>query len=53
MKKYLLLILVSFFIIGCTGKAPITNRSQMIFISHDQELALGEKSYSDTLKTLR
>lgn len=50
MKKYLLLFLVSFLIVGCTNKAPITNRSQMIFISQEQELALGEKSYKDTLK---
>jgi predicted Zn-dependent protease len=50
MKKYILVLILSFLIIGCTGKAPITNRSQMILISQDQELALGEKSYKDTLK---
>ncbi len=50
MKKYLLIFLISFSIISCTNKAPITNRSQMIFISQEQELALGEKSYKDALK---
>lgn len=50
MKKYMAIVLTSYLLIGCTGKAPITNRSQMILISQDQELALGEKSYEDTLK---
>jgi len=50
MKKYILVLISAFLIIGCTNKAPITNRSQMILISQDQELALGEKSYKDTLK---
>lgn len=50
MKKYIGIVVLSFLIIGCTGKAPVTNRSQMILISQSQELALGEKSYTDTLK---
>ena len=50
MRKYILVLISAFLIIGCTNKAPITNRSQMILISQDQELALGEKSYKDTLK---
>jgi predicted Zn-dependent protease len=50
MKKYVLVLLLFFSLIGCTSKAPFTNRSQMILISQDQELALGEKSYEDTLK---
>ncbi|WP_428024676.1 M48 family metallopeptidase [Arcobacter sp.] len=50
MKKYLAIIFIAYLLVGCTGKAPITNRSQMILISQDQELALGEKSYEDTLK---
>jgi predicted Zn-dependent protease len=50
MKKYFLALISFFLLIGCTNKAPITNRSQMILISQDQELALGEKSYKDTLK---
>ena len=50
MKKNFLVLILSFLLIGCTNKAPITNRSQMILISQDQELALGEKSYQETLK---
>ncbi|MGB5917794.1 M48 family metallopeptidase [Arcobacter sp.] len=50
MKKYVLVLLLVFSLVGCTSKAPFTNRSQMILISKDQELALGEKSYEDTLK---
>lgn len=50
MKKYIAILFISYLLVGCTGKAPITNRSQMILISQDQELALGEKSYEDTLK---
>lgn len=49
MRRYIVVLLLSFLFIGCTGKAPVTNRSQMILISHSQELALGEKSYKDTL----
>ncbi len=50
MKIYISVFLITYLLIGCTSKAPITNRSQMILISQDQELALGEKSYEDTLK---
>ena len=48
-KNIVLGIILSFLIIGCTAKAPITNRSQMILISQSQELALGEKSYKEAL----
>lgn len=50
MKRYLAMSILLVFFIGCTSKTPITNRSQMILISQDQELALGEKTYKDTLK---
>lgn len=53
MKKfsiYILLTLIILFISGCTAKAPVTNRSQMILISQSQELALGEQSYKETLE---
>ena len=49
-KKYISILILSFLVLGCTSKAPVTNRSQMILISQSQELALGEKSYKDTLK---
>ncbi len=47
--QYILMIFLLFFFIACTHKAPITNRNQMILMSHDQELTLGEKSYKETL----
>ncbi|RXJ88176.1 M48 family metallopeptidase [Arcobacter sp. CECT 8985] len=49
-KSFLISIFLIFFFIGCTNKVPYTNRSQMILISKDQELALGEESYEKTLK---
>ncbi len=49
-KKSILVFIIAIVFIGCTSKAPVTNRSQMILISQSQELALGEKSYKDTLK---
>ena len=49
-KKALMLCIVVFVFVGCTAKTPITNRSQMILISQQKELALGEQSYKDTLK---
>ncbi|PKI80249.1 peptidase M48 family protein [Malaciobacter halophilus] len=50
MKHTFILILLSIFFIACTHKAPYTNRAQMILISNQQELALGEQSYEKTLK---
>ncbi len=47
-KSILLLIVISFFV-GCTHKTPYTNRDQLILISQEQELALGESSYKKTL----
>lgn len=49
-QRIILSSLLVFIFIGCTAKAPITNRSQVIWIPLSQELALGEKSYKDTLK---
>lgn len=48
--KYIAVLFIATLIIGCTHKAPVTKRSQMILMSQSQELALGEKSYKDTLK---
>ncbi len=43
-------IMISMFVfIACTHNAPVTNRSQMILMSQEQELSLGEKSYKDVL----
>lgn len=50
MIKYIVVVCIAAIFIGCTHKAPVTKRSQMILMSQSQELALGEKSYNDTLK---
>jgi predicted Zn-dependent protease len=49
LKNITLILLVLFVIVGCTQKTPYTNRSQMIFMSSKEELALGEKSYKEAL----
>lgn len=49
MKKTLLSISAIFLISGCTSKTPYTERSQMIFVSSSEEMALGEKSYKEAL----
>ena len=48
-KNMVLILLSLIIIIGCTHKTPYTNRSQMIFMSPKDELALGEKSYQEAL----
>lgn len=53
LKKYILALSLIFFFVACTHKTPITNRSQLILMSQSEELALGEKSYQDTLKKSR
>lgn len=51
LQKTFLFSLTTLLIVGCTAKTPYTNRSQMIFVSQKEELALGEKSYKDALST--
>ena len=47
--KYIFAICILAIFIGCTHKAPITKRNQMILMSHSQEMALGEASYKEAL----
>lgn len=49
LKNIVLVITTLFIIQGCTHKTPYTNRSQMIFMSAEEELALGETSYKQAL----
>lgn len=52
-NKYInniLLIFASIFFVSCTAKTPYTDRSQMILMSENEELALGEQSYDKILK---
>lgn len=51
MRKILPLLTALFFFYGCAiTNTPVTQRKQLILISHSQELSLGEKSYNDILK---
>lgn len=47
------LIMAVFLLAGCMNKTPITGREQMIFMSPNEERALGESSYRDFLKTAK
>lgn len=49
LRSLLFVNLTLIVIAGCTHKTPYTNRSQMIFVSQKEELALGEESYKQTL----
>ena len=49
LRNMVLVVLSLIIIAGCTHKTPYTNRSQMIFMSPKDELALGEKSYQQAL----
>ncbi|QOG11311.1 M48 family metallopeptidase [Arcobacter sp. FWKO B] len=54
MKKYLVLLVVLFLLGGCAiSKTPVTNRTQLILISSEQELALGEQSFKQTLQEMK
>lgn len=49
LRNMILVVTALLIIIGCTQKTPYTNRSQMIFMSSQEELALGEQSYKQAL----
>ena len=49
LRNFILVGITLLIIIGCTHKTPYTNRSQMIFMSPKEELALGETSYKQAL----
>lgn len=48
-KHVICIVFIGSFFIACSSKTPYTNRSQMIFMSAQEELALGEKSYRQAL----
>jgi len=48
MKSIFLVFIVLVFA-GCMGKAPVTDRTQVMLISQEEELALGEKGYREFL----
>lgn len=49
LRNFIFVGITLLIIIGCTHKTPYTNRSQMIFMSPKEELALGETSYKQAL----
>ncbi|WP_122893137.1 M48 family metallopeptidase [Arcobacter peruensis] len=49
LRNFIFVGITVLIIIGCTHKTPYTNRSQMIFMSPKEELALGETSYKQAL----
>lgn len=49
LKNSILIFLSLVFFTACIHKTPYTNRSQMIFVSSSEELALGERSYQEAL----
>ena len=53
LRNGIFIILSLIIIAGCTHKTPYTNRSQMIFMSQEEELALGEKSYEEALSNAK
>ena len=47
--KILSTIIVAFLLAGCLGQTPVTHRNQVIFMSPQEESALGTKSYREFL----
>jgi predicted Zn-dependent protease len=51
--RYIFLVVLTVILSGCLGKTPVTDRSQMVFISTKDEMALGDKSYKEFLSTAK
>jgi len=51
--KYILLGLVTFILIGCMGKAPVTQRNQVLLMSPSEEMTLGANSYKEFLSSAK
>ena len=49
LRNIILIVTTLIIVAGCTHKTPYTKRSQMIFMSAKEELALGEQSYKQAL----
>jgi len=50
MKNVIFFIFFSIFFTACTHHTPYTNRSQLMLVSEDEEIAMGEKSYKEFLQ---
>mgnify|MGYP002628979695 FL=1 len=51
--RYIYLALIGFLLAGCMGQAPVTGRSQVVFMSADEENAVGAKGYHEFLQTAK
>ncbi len=51
--RYILAVLAIFILSGCLGKAPVTDRSQIVFMSQDEENSMGAQSYQEFLATAK
>lgn len=52
LKKTILIICTIFLLTNCTStKTPYTNRTQLIFMSSQEEILLGEKTYKEILSS--
>lgn len=51
--KFLYLTLIALLLSGCLGKTPVTGRSQVVFMSADEENAVGAKGYHEFLQTAK
>jgi predicted Zn-dependent protease len=47
--KFLISVLVALLLSGCLGKTPVTDRSQIVFMSQSEESKLGADSYKEIL----
>ena len=47
--KFLISVLVALLLSGCLGKTPVTDRSQIVFMSQSEESKIGADSYKEIL----
>ncbi len=50
MKNFFFLFFFLFAFIGCSNHTPYTDRTQLMLISENEEIAMGEKSYKEFLQ---
>jgi predicted Zn-dependent protease len=48
--RFIFAVLLSLFLVGCSSKTPYTNRSQLMLISENEEMQMGEKGYKEFLQ---
>jgi predicted Zn-dependent protease len=48
--RFIIAFILSMIFLGCSSSTPYTNRSQLMLISEDQEIQMGEKGYREFLQ---